>query len=525
MNKTLITRNLSEVTGNLDTLSATPSIYWGTAPTGRPHIAYFVPITKIADFIKAGCNVTIMFADLHAILETDVTKDILEYRCLYYETCIKGMLQSIGVRIDELTDRLKFIKGSDFQQTQQYQLDLMWLAAKVTEHDARKAGSEVVKQSANPKMSGLLYPLMQALDEEYLKCDMELGGIDQRKIFMFAEKHMPMLGYKKRIHLMNPMVPGLTGDKMSASEVNSKIDMLDTKDSITKKIAKVFCEPGNKDTPILGLLRMILFPFLNSNSQSFVINREEQYGGVISFVDYQSVEDSFINQTLSPADLKLGVVDELDKLIAPVRTIFETPEMRDLDKKAYPIIKAKQATTIAPEREIDPSMLDLRVGVITACKNHPDSEKLLIEEICVGDVDITTSTMKTRTIVSGLAKFYTPSEMFGKRVIVLCNLKPIKVGGIVSEGMVICASNSDHTNVELLVPNVNSMAGDRVWFEGFNEDAPVEQLNPKKKIFDTLSADMTIGPDKLVVYKQKHKMLVGTYCSIINATLIGGSVG
>ncbi len=46
---------------------------------------------------------------------------------------------------------------------------------------------------------------VQALDEEYLKVDAQFGGVDQRKIFMFAEKYMPQLGYQKRIHLMNPM--------------------------------------------------------------------------------------------------------------------------------------------------------------------------------------------------------------------------------------------------------------------------------------------------------------------------------
>jgi tyrosyl-tRNA synthetase len=48
--------------------------------------------------------------------------------------------------------------------------------------------------------------------------DAQFGGVDQRKIFMFAEKYLPLLGYKKRIHFMNPMIPGLTGDKMSSSE-------------------------------------------------------------------------------------------------------------------------------------------------------------------------------------------------------------------------------------------------------------------------------------------------------------------
>jgi tyrosyl-tRNA synthetase len=58
----------------------------------------------------------------------------------------------------------------------------------VSEHDAKKAGAEVVKQSQNPLISGLLYPGLQGLDEEYLKCDCQFGGIDQRKIFMFAEE-------------------------------------------------------------------------------------------------------------------------------------------------------------------------------------------------------------------------------------------------------------------------------------------------------------------------------------------------
>lgn len=46
---------------------------------------------------------------------------------------------------------------------------------------------------------------LQALDEEYLKVDAQFGGIDQRKIFTFAEKYLPQLGYQKRVHLMNPM--------------------------------------------------------------------------------------------------------------------------------------------------------------------------------------------------------------------------------------------------------------------------------------------------------------------------------
>lgn len=177
-------------------------IYWGTATTGKPHIAYFVPMSKISDFLKAGCEVTILFADLHAYLDNmKAPWELLSKRTEYYARVIKSALSSIGVPVN----KLKFVKGSDYQLSREYTLDVYKLSSLVSEHDAKKAGAEVVKQSNNPLLSGLLYPGLQALDEEYLKCDAQFGGIDQRKIFMFAEEYLPKLGYGKRIHLMNPM--------------------------------------------------------------------------------------------------------------------------------------------------------------------------------------------------------------------------------------------------------------------------------------------------------------------------------
>jgi tyrosyl-tRNA synthetase len=74
----LITRNLDEVMGGDSSITKLREIllsnkdvriYWGTATTGAPHIAYFVPMSKLADFLRAGCDVTILFADLHAYLD------------------------------------------------------------------------------------------------------------------------------------------------------------------------------------------------------------------------------------------------------------------------------------------------------------------------------------------------------------------------------------------------------------------------------------------------------------------------
>ena len=72
----LITRNLPEVLGGEEIKSVLAerdlSLYWGTASTGKPHIGYFVPMTKIADFLQAGCHVCICLIEEHPPVHEDV---------------------------------------------------------------------------------------------------------------------------------------------------------------------------------------------------------------------------------------------------------------------------------------------------------------------------------------------------------------------------------------------------------------------------------------------------------------------
>lgn len=156
---TLITRNLQEVLGEDKIKSVLKErdlkLYWGTATTGKPHVAYFVPMSKIADFLRAGAEVTILFADLHAYLDNmKAPWELLELRVKYYEQSIKAMLESIGVPLD----KLKFVKGTEYELSKEYTLDVYRLSSTITEHDAKKAGAEVVKQVEHPLVSGLLYP-------------------------------------------------------------------------------------------------------------------------------------------------------------------------------------------------------------------------------------------------------------------------------------------------------------------------------------------------------------------------------
>ncbi|NXG17483.1 SYYC protein, partial [Grallaria varia] len=471
-------------------------IYWGTATTGKPHVAYFVPMSKIADFLKAGCEVTILFADLHAYLDNmKAPWELLELRTRYYEHVIKAMLESIGVPLD----KLKFIRGTDYQLSKEYTLDVYRLSSVVTQHDAKKAGAEVVKQVEHPLLSGLLYPGLQALDEEYLKVDAQFGGVDQRKIFTFAEKYLPSLGYAKRVHLMNPMVPGLTGSKMSSSEEDSKIDLLDRKEDVKKKLKKAFCEPGNvENNGVLSFIKHVLFPL----KSEFVVLREEKWGGNKTYTDYEALEKDFAEQVVHPGDLKNSVEVALNKLLDPIREKFNSPELKKLSSAAYPNTSktkpGEKGTKNSEPEELIPSRLDIRVGKVISVEKHPDADSLYVEKIDVGEAE-------PRTVVSGLVQFVPKEQLQDRLVVLLCNLKPQKMRGVESQGMVLCASSvGEPRQVEPLDPPSGCCAGERVYVEGYEGGEPDEELKPKKKVFEKLQADFRVSEDCVAQWKQRN---------------------
>ena len=306
------------------------SVLWGTATTGKPHVAYFVLATKIADLLRAGCRVVVLFADLHAFLDEAELEweERLTYRLKYYETVIRTLLQ----QFDAPQQKLEFVHGRDYQLTDSYVTDFYKLSKSVTQRDAKKAGSEVVKKNASPTLAGLLYPCLQALDEKHLSVDCHLGGVDQRKAFTFAEKYLPKIGCRKKIHLMTPMVQGLTGDKMSSSAEMTKVNLLDDRATVFKRIDKAYCAPGNVDrNGVLGIAEHIIFP--NLQDGRFIV--EKSCGDCVTFVDFPSLQSAFKNRDLHPKDLKTAVSVELDRLLDPIRKQLDTPKMQNLAHGAY----------------------------------------------------------------------------------------------------------------------------------------------------------------------------------------------
>jgi len=307
-----------------------PVVYWGTAPTGRPHVGYFLPALKIADLLKAGFKVKVLLADLHAALD-NVPWGILEKRYEYYSVVIPLMIKAIGVDADN--GNLEIIKGSDFQLKPEYMFDVLRLSSFVSIHDANKAASEVVKVGKHPKVSGLIYPLMQVADEQYLQTDAQLGGTDQRKIMVLGRENLPKLGYKARIEIINPLIPGLIGKKMSASDERSKIDLLDSEEIVYKKLKNAEMVAGNPDNGIMAFLRYVIMPIKQDRKEHFIVERDKKYGGDLRFSNYDKIEKMFKEKKLHPLDLKNAVAREINDLLKTIRA--KKKKLDELAKEAY----------------------------------------------------------------------------------------------------------------------------------------------------------------------------------------------
>jgi len=305
-----------------------PVVYWGTATTGRPSVAYLFPALKIADLLRAGFHVKILLADLHAALD-NVPWTVVEKRYKYYEKIIPLLIKSIGVDIKEL----EIIKGSEMQLKPEYMYDVLQMSSHVSVHDATKAASDVVKMGDNPKLSGIIYPIMQAMDEQYLGVDCQLGGTDQRKIMVLARENLPKIGYDARIEIMNPLIPGLVGKKMSSSDAKSKLDLLDDEETIRKKINDAECVSGNPNNGVMAFLKYVIMTIKQDNKDKFVINRDKKYGGDLEYKNYEEVEKDFVAKKLHPLDLKIAVAKEIFEILKPIQK--ERKVLEKLEKEAY----------------------------------------------------------------------------------------------------------------------------------------------------------------------------------------------
>ncbi|KAH9582211.1 tRNA-binding domain [Trypanosoma melophagium] len=158
------------------------------------------------------------------------------------------------------------------------------------------------------------------------------------------------------------------------------------------------------------------------------------------------------------------------------------------------------------------------VGKVLDVRPHPESQKLYIEEIDLGE-----AAGGRRTILSGLQEYVKQDDLINRLVLVIANLEPRKIGGVLSEGMVLCASKTegDAREVVLLDIPAGTSVGERVVFEG--HEGPYEPVLKKKlaKHFEEVAADLKTNEKGEVVWRD---MQFRTSQGFITASIANGSV-
>ena len=163
-----------------------------------------------------------------------------------------------------------------------------------------------------------------------------------------------------------------------------------------------------------------LIPFIPSTANKILdqINTDQR--------DYQTLNE-------------FGAYKEGTKVTEKPEILFARLDSKEIEKKVAKLSTVQEVKKEVKEDDLitieDFKKVELVVGTVEECKKHPDADKLLVSKINLGK--------ETRQIVSGIADYYSPEELVGKKVIVVANLKPAKLRGVESQGMVLAGETKD----------------------------------------------------------------------------------
>lgn len=292
----------------------------------------------------------------------------------------------------------------------------------------------------------------------------------------------------RTISMSNKYFGGVVADKKA---VDATLDE-DLKNTVTGAYAKVVekmetLRVADALTEIFGIFKRCN-KYIDE-TEPWVLAQEEAKSDRLSTVLYNLVEGIVIGASLlepfmpetakkiaAQLNTKLRDFDTLEnfglyesgtKVTAQPEILFARLDMKEVAAKEEELRLAMIASVkeaegsqaqeavvdIEPKEEItydDFAAMQFQVGEIIACEAVPKSKKLLCSQVRVGS--------RVRQIVSGIKAYYTPEEMVGKKVMVLVNLKPATLAGVLSEGMLLCAEDAEG-NLALMTPEKDMPAG------------------------------------------------------------------
>lgn len=243
-------------------------------------------------------------------------------------------------------------------------------------------------------------------------------------------------------------IPGKVADKMNHLRVADAMDEIWTLLRRSNKyidetfpwvLAKDEAKQERLGTVLYNLLESIriatvmLSPFMPETSEKIFSQINTT---VTSYESVSSFDGIVAGDKVGIGEVLFARMDEKKKLLEINPDLAEEDQPKKQKKKTQKNKKEKAVKEPVEVKDIefdDFMKVQMKVGEVLECEKHPNADKLLVSKIQVGD--------EVRQIVSGIAKFYAPEDMVGKKLIVVTNLKPIKLRGVLSEGMILAASD------------------------------------------------------------------------------------
>ncbi len=220
-------------------------------------------------------------------------------------------------------------------------------------------------------------------------------------------------------------------------------------------LAKDDSQTGRLATVMYNLLECIRIALILTHpTMPTLMERANQQLGLWDNIEEVKWEEAGI-WGLTQAGTRINKGESLFPRI-DLKTLGEEEKVEEKTDLEAPAAESNEVQNAVVEDEYisieDFARLDLRVAEVIACEKMKKADKLLILRLKVGDEE--------RTVVSGIAQHYTPEEMVGKKVVLLANLKPTKLRGVMSQGMILAASDEQY--VDVLTVTKDIAAGNRV---------------------------------------------------------------
>ena len=194
---------------------------------------------------------------------------------------------------------------------------------------------------------------------------------------------------------------------------------------------------------VVRITAILLKPFLTKAPALVLKSLSQDENAGFEALKFGGLRGGEQVEKLAPLFPRIDVKKEMQAVAELVRA--------NRKKEKKPVEKEEVKKELITIDEFD--KVEIRVGEVIACEKVAKSEKLLHETVRIGD--------EVRSVVSGIGKFYTPEEMVGKKVVVVTNLKPAKLCGVLSEGMILCAEDGNG-NLSLVSPEKGMESGGSV---------------------------------------------------------------